>query len=196
MFTDEEQCERLESKLKSNEEFEEEVKQMKILDSEVIDYLDSFCISEDTIREKGINGRAQHQFTWRQRACIVMHYLHPRLGNRDPSVVSDVCKVPARTVQNWISCKSMIPKWLSFAKSLTTQDTLSSIPSKHEDAHVDRCRKRLGTPFEMSMKSVKLDHYEERASKGKKHVACDSKDNGSDRRRFADKTCMSAIEKR
>ena len=169
-----------------------------MIDSEVID---PCSVSEDyamysTIREKCINGRARHQFTRKQRACIILFYLHPRLGNRDPSVVSDVCKVPARIVQNWISSKSMIPKWLSFAKSLTTQDILSSIPSKFKDEHVDRHRKGLGTPFEISMKSVKLGYYEERASKGKKHVVCDPKDNGSRRKRFTDKIYMSAREKK
>ena len=41
VFVDEDQCERLEMKLKSNEEFEEEVKNKKIVDSEIRDCLDS-----------------------------------------------------------------------------------------------------------------------------------------------------------
>ena len=41
VFTDEDQCERLEMKLKSNEELGEEFKKKKIVDSEIRDYLGS-----------------------------------------------------------------------------------------------------------------------------------------------------------
>ena len=125
-----------------------------------------------------------------------MCYLHPSLGNRDPSVVSDVHKVPARTVQNWISSKSMIPKWLSFAKPLTTQDILSSVPRKFQDTHVDRHKTSMVTPFEISMKSMKSCCCEEKAPKGKKHVAYDTKDKGSGQRLPEDKNFTSDHEKR
>ena len=45
-----------------------------------------------------------------ERACIILFYLYPRLGDKDHSVVSDVHEVPDRIVQNWTSSKSVIPK--------------------------------------------------------------------------------------
>ena len=64
------QAYRLESKLKSNkeyEEYEEEVKRKKRVEKKILDCIDSVCVSENdtihnTIRTRGI-GRAKHQFT-------------------------------------------------------------------------------------------------------------------------------------
>ena len=54
----------------------------------------------------------------------------------------------------------------------------------------------MGTPFEISMKSMKLCYHEERASKGKKHITYNTKDNGSGQRWSIDKNYMSPHEKR
>ena len=110
---------------------------------------------------------------------MIAFYLHPRLLDRDLGAVLEVRKVPTRTVHDWIYSKSLISKWLIFDKSLTTQDVLSNVPSKFQDVHVDRHTMSMGTPFEISMDHVKMCYCEERASKGKKHVAYNPKDKGS-----------------
>ena len=71
-----EQTKRLESKLMSIKEHEEELERKKRVEKATLHTVDSLCVSEDdaihdAIRTKGI-GRAKHQFTWRQRACIVL----------------------------------------------------------------------------------------------------------------------------
>ena len=63
------QAYRLESKLKSNkeyEEYEEEVERKKRVEKKILDCIDSVCVSKDnsihnTIRMKGIS-RAKYQF--------------------------------------------------------------------------------------------------------------------------------------
>ena len=124
MTVDPEIVRRLEAKLKTNKEYQEEVETTKKIDSEVQDCIDEMCISEDdsihsTIRKGHPQGRAKIQYTWRQRACIIIFYFHPRLGKKLGKKVSETYNIPSRTVLNWISSKKMIPKWLSFAKSLT-----------------------------------------------------------------------------
>ena len=80
-------------KLKTDEEFHQELKNKKELENELQLCADSYCASEDEvtcnkIRDKGINERCKNQLTWRQRSCVVMFYLYPRLGNRDLDLVS------------------------------------------------------------------------------------------------------------
>ena len=57
-------------KLKTNEDFHQELKNKKELEDELQLHIDSHCVSEDEvihniIRDEGINGRCKHQLTWR-----------------------------------------------------------------------------------------------------------------------------------
>ena len=103
MLLDKDQYRRLQMKLKTEEDFNQELKNKKELENELKLCIDSYCVSEDElnqnkIRDEGINGRCKHQLTWRQRSCVVMFCLHPRLGNRDPGLVSQICTIPSRTI--------------------------------------------------------------------------------------------------
>lgn len=172
MTSNRDQYLRLQMQLKSNEEFEKDVKNKKELSDDMQSCIDSCFTSEDvemhnTIRDEGINGRCRHQLTWRQRSCIVMFYLHPRLGDRNPSLVSSIYKIPRSTILNWISGRCFIPKWICFVRELTIQDVISSIPSRHQATYSNRYRASIGTPFEMKISTVSLKSYEAKASKSK-----------------------------
>ena len=70
MLLDKDQYRGLQMKLKTNEEFHQELKNKKELEDELQLHIDSHCVSEDEvihniIRDEGINGRCKHQLTWR-----------------------------------------------------------------------------------------------------------------------------------
>ena len=70
MLLDKDQYWGLQIKLKTDEEFHQELKNKKELEDELQLHIDSHCVSEDEvihniIRDEGINGRCKHQLTWR-----------------------------------------------------------------------------------------------------------------------------------
>ena len=69
-----------------------------------------------------------------------------------------------------MSAKIMMPKWLSFARSLTLADVLSSTPSSSQEIYVNRHRSSLGTPFEMTMESIKFQNYVNRVEDPCEHA--------------------------
>ena len=180
MVADPEQKKRLEASLMTNKECKNDCESKKRVEMATVQAVQSLCVTEEdgihnSIRTNGI-GRSKNQFTWRQRACVILFYLHPRLGNKNPGMLADVHKVPARTVQNWMSAKSMTPKWLSFARSLTLADVLSSTPISSQEIYINTCRSSLGTPFEMTMKSIKFQNYVNRVEDPCEHTVCNPSD--------------------
>ena len=64
----------------------------------------------------------------------------------------------------------MMKKWLSFPRSLTLADVSSSMPTSSQEIYINRHRSSLGTPFEMTMKSIKFQNYVNRVEDPCEHT--------------------------